>query len=277
MAYKIRIRPCACDRAISDMAEIALQAQSLQEFRTQIADGLCRWIGAEMVTLSASRDGVRLDVTNTAGDAPLLLDRLPHYNSEFARDELGWMMERKTIVDDEVIRLGRRAQMAMYGEYLQPRGVKTIICYTWWDQGRLHCVSLARTGHVRPLQRKDAEVLDRLAPMLVVGDRLHDQAGRRAPAAVDVWAQEQGLTGGERRVMDLVVRGLTNGEIGAVLGSSCNTVRNQLSSVFRKLGVSTRTELVFVLSNVEQGADVSVAARVTPSLPKSPWLGLFAK
>lgn len=51
-----------------------------------------------------------------------------------------------------------------------------------------------------------------------------------------------GLTGREVQVMDLVTRGMVNKEIADRLGLSVGTVRNLLTSVFAKLGVSTRTE-----------------------------------
>jgi DNA-binding NarL/FixJ family response regulator len=45
-------------------------------------------------------------------------------------------------------------------------------------------------------------------------------------------------------VLDLLQRGYTNREIASALGSSPNTVRNQLSSLFAKVGATTRAELV---------------------------------
>jgi DNA-binding CsgD family transcriptional regulator len=47
----------------------------------------------------------------------------------------------------------------------------------------------------------------------------------------------------ERQVVDMVMHGFRNGEISEALGTSPNTVRNQLSRIFDKLGASSRTEL----------------------------------
>jgi DNA-binding CsgD family transcriptional regulator len=52
------------------------------------------------------------------------------------------------------------------------------------------------------------------------------------------------LTPAEREVVALVCRGCGNKEIAALRGTSVNTVGNQLSSVFHKLGVASRFELV---------------------------------
>ena len=50
------------------------------------------------------------------------------------------------------------------------------------------------------------------------------------------------LTENERRLLELVTSGLLNKEIAATLGLAEKTVRNQLTRVFEKLGVATRTE-----------------------------------
>jgi DNA-binding CsgD family transcriptional regulator len=57
----------------------------------------------------------------------------------------------------------------------------------------------------------------------------------------DAWAT---LTEREREVVRGLRLGYTNGEIAASLGTSVNTVRNQMRSVFRKLGATTRAEAV---------------------------------
>jgi DNA-binding NarL/FixJ family response regulator len=53
-----------------------------------------------------------------------------------------------------------------------------------------------------------------------------------------------GLTSRERDIVELVVEGLRNEEIARRLGINEKTVRNHLTGVFAKLGVSGRLELV---------------------------------
>lgn len=60
-------------------------------------------------------------------------------------------------------------------------------------------------------------------------------------------AQRSGLerlTGRERQVLDLLANGHRNDQIAERLGLSGQTVHNCLSSVYRKLGVGSRTEAV---------------------------------
>lgn len=55
---------------------------------------------------------------------------------------------------------------------------------------------------------------------------------------------QAGLTQSELAVLDHVARGLGNGEIARALGKSEKTVRNQVTSIFAKLGVSSRAQAI---------------------------------
>jgi DNA-binding CsgD family transcriptional regulator len=60
------------------------------------------------------------------------------------------------------------------------------------------------------------------------------------------------LTSREMQIAELVAQGKTNAEIGAELWITENSVKQALKRIFRKLSVSSRTEMVtrvFVLKN----------------------------
>ncbi len=57
-----------------------------------------------------------------------------------------------------------------------------------------------------------------------------------------------GLTEAECEVAQLVLRGDSNAAIAATRGTSPRTVANQLASIYRKRGISSRQELIRVLS-----------------------------
>ncbi|MFZ2516100.1 MAG: helix-turn-helix transcriptional regulator, partial [Candidatus Lutibacillus vidarii] len=61
------------------------------------------------------------------------------------------------------------------------------------------------------------------------------------PAGTDLGGGEA-LTGREAQVLDLVARGLTNGQIGLRLHISTKTVSVHVSRVLAKLGAAGRTE-----------------------------------
>jgi DNA-binding NarL/FixJ family response regulator len=56
--------------------------------------------------------------------------------------------------------------------------------------------------------------------------------------------RQSGLTTSEHEVLALVARGLDNGTIADALAKSEKTVRNQVSSIFTKLGVRTRAQAI---------------------------------
>jgi DNA-binding CsgD family transcriptional regulator len=52
----------------------------------------------------------------------------------------------------------------------------------------------------------------------------------------------------ESEIVALLIRGFRSREIGVALGTSVNTVRNQISRLMARLGVGTRAELVAALA-----------------------------
>lgn len=82
------------------------------------------------------------------------------------------------------------------------------------------------------------------------GESVVDLPGSRAPgcgASRMERVRLGALTPQERRVVDLVVDGLTNAEIGRRLGIRETTVRNHVSNLLAKLGVSSRTQAAVYL------------------------------
>ena len=52
------------------------------------------------------------------------------------------------------------------------------------------------------------------------------------------------LTKREHEIIDLLLRGRSNKEIASQLGVSDQTIKNQLTTLYRKMDVSSRLELV---------------------------------
>jgi DNA-binding CsgD family transcriptional regulator len=89
-----------------------------------------------------------------------------------------------------------------------------------------------------------------------------------APAGLEVWTLEAGpdqfallqwpcettlpaerLSGAERQVLALLLDGCSNAEVAAIRNRSTRTIGNQVASMFRKLGVGSRSELFAALAN----------------------------
>jgi DNA-binding NarL/FixJ family response regulator len=67
--------------------------------------------------------------------------------------------------------------------------------------------------------------------------RLRDSSGKQDPKG-----RLEGLTGQERRILELIGHGLTNRQIGEQLFLAEKTVKNYVSAVFAKLGMERRTQ-----------------------------------
>jgi DNA-binding CsgD family transcriptional regulator len=93
-----------------------------------------------------------------------------------------------------------------------------------------------------------AEIFERLGARLWLekaGSELRRIGGRTA--------SDTELSETERRIVELVVAGHRNREVAAELSLSPNTVAWNLSKVYRKLGVSSRTELAARIAATTQG------------------------
>ncbi len=75
---------------------------------------------------------------------------------------------------------------------------------------------------------------------------------------------ESGLTEIERHIVALVMQRKRNREIAAGLYVSLRTVEGHLTRIFRKLGVSTKSQLVRQLSSCEAAPQEPARIPATP-------------
>jgi DNA-binding CsgD family transcriptional regulator len=104
-----------------------------------------------------------------------------------------------------------------------------------------------RRGEARRSIEEAAELFERMGAMAFAA-RCRDELTR-----VSGRAAKDGLTTTEQRVAELTARGLTTRETAAELFLSPKTVSNQLTAVYRKLGVRNRSELAARLASGTPG------------------------
>ena len=111
------------------------------------------------------------------------------------------------------------------------------------DEARTAAVLAGAAGFILK-QIRGRELLDavhRVAAGEELSAGLPAETRAGGPARMDEVALSS-LTPRERRVLDLIVEGLTNGEIGERLSISEKTVRNHVTNVLAKLGFTRRTQ-----------------------------------
>jgi DNA-binding CsgD family transcriptional regulator len=86
------------------------------------------------------------------------------------------------------------------------------------------------------------------------------------------------LTKREREIMGFIVQGMRNDEIATALYISVQTVKNNISAIYRKTGVKNRVQLGNVLRNYEESGHRYRADRVFPAPPQrngNPFIALI--
>lgn len=122
-------------------------------------------------------------------------------------------------------------------------GIRALMITSFDDDDARAAALLAGAAGFVLKQIRGTELLDAVrrvgAGEDLTSPRASAQAG--ATAGVDHLALDS-LTPQERRVLDLIVEGLTNADIGERLGISEKTVRNHVTNVLAKLGFARRTQ-----------------------------------
>ena len=140
---------------------------------------------------------------------------------------------------------GSGIEVCRYIRGLDP-SIRALMVTTYDDaDARLAAAVAGASGFVLK-QIRGGDLVDRVRKV-AAGEVLFDAAvtlgevrTRREGRPDD--ARIPALTGQEQRVLDLIAEGLSNREIGTRLGIGENTVKNDVTSVLRKLGFTRRTQ-----------------------------------
>jgi pimeloyl-ACP methyl ester carboxylesterase/DNA-binding CsgD family transcriptional regulator len=111
------------------------------------------------------------------------------------------------------------------------------------EQGR-STAALIPGAHFVELESRNHILLDHQAAWRQFFAALDAFTQGEAAAATAAGRQYLELTQREREVLELIARGLDNGQIAAGLGMSPKTVRNHINAIFAKLDVPTRARAI---------------------------------
>jgi DNA-binding NarL/FixJ family response regulator len=109
------------------------------------------------------------------------------------------------------------------------------------DRTVLDAVRSGAIGFLVHGQFGPAELLHAVHAVAGGESHLSPSAARVLVSAVRATPPRLGLSQREAEVMDLIARGLSNGDIAATLVLSSKTVENHVNRIFAKLGVTSRT------------------------------------
>ena len=231
-------------RLLSDVAEIGLHAPSAASFERELLVLLTKYLGA---------DGGCTHVTNGRGRTTI--EAIGHRKPK----ELPLVMSLSEIEADELLRRSVREtvrvhpnesrydQLSWFHAYRRIQAISVIGRFVVADAFVMG-LSLSRSL-LSPFTERDAQTLEALFPIIKVVEELQHRRAGSSQANVET---DFGLGSREAQITELVCKGLQNQEIAQLLGISRNTVRNNLANVFRKVGATTRSELVMICSGVEE-------------------------
>jgi DNA-binding CsgD family transcriptional regulator len=151
-------------------------------------------------------------------------------------------------IDNDVYSSSERRELPFYADIIRPQGITSQLVIGLYFHGKYRGdFYLSRHG---PVTRFRSSTVERIRP-IIPSLALVEVAAAMLPEP-PAGPQQPNLGVREREVARLAVRGLETREIAALLGTSPATVRNQLHTIYRKLDVSNRAELAFVLMTAHQ-------------------------
>ena len=233
------------------IAELACGAADRAQFERELFDQLERHIGFDV--------GFFVDETGVGPvapglDAQVLHQALPHWDRMSVEIEelVAAGREQRGVVIDKQVFGARLARTTYYDVFMRPHAGHCTLFGLVAPRGDVVAeLVLGRAGTSPEYRAEEAQRLRRLMPTLSLAAASFRPPARRGvarPPSAEHGAELSSLTAREREALSYLGLGYTNAQIALALGSRERTVRNQLSSAYRKMGVASRAEAVGVLS-----------------------------
>ncbi|VVJ25285.1 Uncharacterised protein [Amycolatopsis camponoti] len=211
--------------------------------------GLGRLVGCDFVSCTSAEHTTRR-LTGAVTERPEdNLMRHPEFRAQvsrhpaFAAHRSGRLPLGTSAALTDLADLRTLRALPLYTDFYRPRGtIDQLLCVVEVDDraGRILTLSRSRPG----FSSLDRALVDLLAPHLAQALAREE----RPPVhPVDAAATEL-LTARERQVAEAVTRAACDREIARRLGISSRTVQKHLQRIYRKLDLTSRTELLVRLS-----------------------------
>ena len=217
-------------------AEAARGSDSVEDFERVVLGQLGRSIGYDVAFFVRGPGPGRVAPGLQETVRRALLPRWHEYGAELAEFASCALARGGVGVDREFF--GGRAleQKSFYRDIMQPHAGKSTLIGFLSLRGRLRAKLVLGRTSPRFSDREQARLRDVLPTLSVCEGVLGADRSARPTLSE--------LSPREREVVSYLRLGFTNREIALALGTAPRTVRNQLTSIFEKLGASTRAEAV---------------------------------
>jgi DNA-binding CsgD family transcriptional regulator len=226
-------------QAVNDagaLVEVVSQASSVPAYEHGVLDILKRRFGFEIAMFK------RIDATSAYGIDPKVERACRPHWGQFKLEAqpvlLAAAAQRGVAVDLDVLGSKKLERLTIYQRLMKPHhGTSTAFVCLTRHRAVASLLVLGRTtgGFVA----HELDYLRALAPTLSVCE----SAALAAPITPSAFTHARTtLTPREREVLAHLRLGHTNAQIARELGTAERTVRNQLSSIYDKLGVGSRAE-----------------------------------
>ena len=190
-------------------------------------------------------DSISLDMTDEELNA--------YYDHYLAADYIAWMLPRNKPViyrDSDIISHEARQKTEIYQNWMKPMGVYYSIGSTLFYNGILY-------GSITLFRQFDEDFSDEEVCILqFLTEHITANFTRKYPNGIkkslsckcdSALSEKYHITSRENEIIALIFNGLSNREIASKLIITENTVKKHINTIFRKLNVRTRTQLVHSL------------------------------
>nr|WP_315267690.1 response regulator transcription factor [Microbacterium lemovicicum] len=185
-------------------------------------------------------------------DYDVVLKGLAHMFDEYRDRVIVAEIDANAEMSDEV-------DVVLYDSFAQPESdhveiaalvknprARRVVVYTWNFAPQL--VETARDLGVHGYLSKTLSARELVEAIEAVhaGDVVFTPQERRAPSApgLDWPGKREGITDRESEILALITQGKSNAEVATLTYLSPNTVKSYIRSVYRKIGVGSRTQAV---------------------------------
>lgn len=173
----------------------------------------------------------------------------------YKNDYVSWIFaqpESMVYRESDLISESVRKESRFYKEYLAKYDLGSVSGISIISAGRFAgAVTFYKSEKKGDFSERDLYILKLLLPHLQNVLESHQKQEEKEQEEVKrLLKYRYGVTKKELEVIRLILQGKSNAEIAECLGTSPNTIKYQVSSIFGKVGVKSRTQLIcFLIQN----------------------------